>query len=170
MSALYARRASETNRGGACTGWARRPRCVNVRAVATRTLLKQSKVGRLGTLTAEGTPHLVPVCYALLEDDTLVIAIDEKPKRPGRLARLRHIDGNPRVSLLVDVYDDDDWTRLAWVRADGEAEIVEVGGGRDDALHELRERYIQYRSMALEERPLIVIRPRRVTAWRDATP
>lgn len=123
-------------------------------------------MARLSTLTADGAPHLVPVCYALLEDDTLVIAIDEKPKRPGRLARLRHIDGDARVALLVDLYDDDDWERLAWVRVDGEASVVEVAGERPEALEALRRRYRQYRAMGLEERPLIVIEARRVTGWR----
>ena len=132
-------------------------------------LLRESKVGHLGTLGPDGAPHLVPVCYALLNDDSLVIAIDEKPKRAGRLARLQHIDRDPRVSLLVDVYDDDNWERLAWVRSDGQASVVEIGGERADALVELRARYAQYRSMALEQRPLIVISPRRVTSWRAST-
>ena len=135
-----------------------------------RDLLTQSKVGHFGTLTPEGAPHLVPVCYALLENDTLVIAIDEKPKRPGRLARLQNIDRDPRVSLLVDVYDDADWSRLAWLRVDGEAIVIERAGERPDALTAFRERYDQYRSMALEERPLIVIQPARITGWRAATP
>jgi PPOX class probable F420-dependent enzyme len=135
-----------------------------------REFLEASKVARLSTLTADGAPHLVPVCYALLEDNTIVIAIDEKPKRPGRLARLRHIDRDPRVALLVDRYDDDNWQRLAWVRVDGEAGVVEVAGERPGALGTLRERYEQYRTMSLEERPMIVIKPRRVTGWRASGP
>ena len=146
----------------------RRGHAVGMLEAWQRELLQDCKVGRLATLTADGGPHLVPVCYALLEDETLVIAIDEKPKRAGRLARLQNIDRDARVALLVDVYDDDDWERLAWVRVDGEATVVEAGGERADALGTLRGRYEQYRGMALEERPLIVIRARKVTGWRWA--
>ena len=53
-----------------------------------------------------------------LDGDTLVTAIDAKPKRPGMLARLRNIAWEPRVAVLADGWDED-WTRLWWVRLDG---------------------------------------------------
>ena len=59
----------------------------------------------------------MPVTFAVL-GDIIVIAIDHKPKRSMNLKRLRNIADNPRVSLLVDRYDDD-WSQLWWVRADG---------------------------------------------------
>lgn len=134
-----------------------------------RSLLAELPVARLATIAPGGRPRLVPVCYVLLDDDTLAIAVDEKPKRSARLARLRDIEADPRVTLLADRYDDD-WSRLAWVRVDGEARVVEPGGDQPKALALLRERYPQYSDMALESLPLIIIEPVRVTGWRYTTP
>jgi PPOX class probable F420-dependent enzyme len=47
-------------------------------------------------------------------------AVDAKPKRSARLQRLANVASEPRCSLLVDHYEDD-WSKLWWVRADGEA-------------------------------------------------
>ena len=65
----------------------------------------------------------MPVTFAV-QGDIIVIAIDHKPKRSMNLKRLRNIADNPRVSLLVDSYDDD-WSQLWWVRADGVAAVLE---------------------------------------------
>ncbi len=132
-----------------------------------RELLESLPVARLGTIASDGRPHLVPVCFVLL-GDTIVIAIDEKPKRPGvQLARLRNIRRDSRVSLLADRYEGD-WLKLAWVRIDGEATIVASGQERPEALAALRLRYPQYGTMALESLPLIEVTPERVTGWRYA--
>ena len=65
---------------------------------------------------------------------------------------------------MVDDYDED-WTKLAFVIVRGRAEIVERGDERSEALALLREKYSQYRAMALEDRPLLVIEPESVAAW-----
>jgi PPOX class probable F420-dependent enzyme len=127
-------------------------------------LIQQLPVARLATVAPDGSPHAVPVCYAVA-DGRFVIPIDEKPKSTTRLARLRNIENEPRVSLLFDRYDDD-WTRLAWVRVDGQASVLERGSSMPGALAELRARYAQYGNMALEELPLIVVEPVSVRSWR----
>ena len=127
--------------------------------------LTSHRVGRLATVSGAGQPHVVPVCYAF--DGTLLYTpIDEKPKRvgAGELRRIRNLRENPQVSLVVDDYDED-WTKLAFVIVRGRAEIVERGDERSEALALLREKYSQYRAMALEERPLLVIEPESVAAW-----
>jgi len=121
-------------------------------------------VGRLGTIASDGRPRLVPACYAVA-GPAVVIAVDEKPKRGGRLARLRDIARDPRVTLLVDRYEDD-WTRLAWVRIEGRASVLERGDEHPAALEALRARYPQYREMRLEALPLITVTPERVVGWR----
>ena len=128
------------------------------------SLLRETRVARLGTIAADGRAHLVPVCF-VLHEAAVFIAVDEKPKRGTDLARLRNIERDPRVSLLVDRYDDD-WTQLAWVRVEGRAEVVARGEARPGALAALRERYAQYREMQLEELSLIRIVPERVVSWR----
>ena len=129
-----------------------------------RVLIEDLRVARLATIAISGYPALVPVCYALVEEE-LVIAIDEKPKATTNLTRLRNIERDARVSLLFDRYDDD-WTKLAWVRVEGAAAVLARGSERPRALQALRERYPQYRAMDLESRPLIVVQPRRVVGWR----
>lgn len=137
-----------------------------------RTFIEAQPVARLATVDERGRPHAVPVCFAL-DGNTLYTPIDEKPKRgdPARLRRLRNIAANPHVLLLIDVYDAGDWRRLRFVQLHGVARVIAPGGdGHAHALTLLRSRYLQYRAMALEERPVIAIAVERVVAWRgDAT-
>lgn len=128
-----------------------------------RDLIAESQVARLGTISAAGAPHLVPVCFAFV-DGRFAIAIDEKPKRSGELARVRNIRRDRRVTLLIDRYSDD-WEQLAWVRIDGGARVGEQGSDWPEALASLRQKYRQYRAMDLERRPLIEITPTRVASW-----
>ncbi len=127
-------------------------------------VLDTCRVARLGTIARDGRPHLVPVVYAIV-DEGIAIAIDEKPKSTTRLARIRNIEHDPRVTVLVDRYDED-WSHLAWVRLDGEAAVLERGEEYPEALAALRERYPQHREMALEELPLIIVVPDKVAGWR----
>lgn len=127
-------------------------------------LIAGSAVARLATIAASGAPHLVPVCFALVEG-RFAIAVDEKPKREGELARVRNIRRDGRVTLLIDRYADD-WEQLMWVRIDGSGRILDRGDAWPEALTALREKYPQYRSMELEGRLLIAITPLRVASWR----
>jgi PPOX class probable F420-dependent enzyme len=127
-------------------------------------LLDECRVARLATIAKDGRPHLVPVVYAVV-DEGIAIAIDEKPKSTTRLARVRNIERDPRVTLLVDRYTED-WSQLAWLRLDGVAEALERGEEYPEALASLRERYPQHHEMALEETPLIIVIPERVVGWR----
>ena len=130
-----------------------------------RRFVESMRVARLATADASGAPHVVPVCYALAGDN-LYVTIDEKPKRTGvrAMKRLRNIDENPNVAVVVDRYDDD-WSRLAWVMLRGRAEILDDGDEHDRAQAALRERYPQYRAMRLEPLPVIALRIGRVNAW-----
>ena len=88
-------------------------------------LLEEERSGVLGTIARSGLPQLVPVCYALVEG-TIAIAIDEKPKRGGTLARVRNIERDARATLLVDHYEER-WERLAWLRLEGDADVLDSG-------------------------------------------
>lgn len=125
--------------------------------------VRRQRVARLGTADARGQPHVVPVCFVLLAD-RFYTAIDEKPKRSARLQRLRNIEENPRAALLFDEYDEE-WSHLGYVLVRGAASAVEGGPEQERALAALRQKYPQYRSMALEGRPLIRIVPERVASW-----
>ena len=84
---------------------------------------EHARVARLATVDPEGRPHVVPICF-VLEGDVLYTAVDEKPKRTRALQRLRNIEANPRVEVLIDHWDED-WSQLWWVRLRGTARIVE---------------------------------------------
>lgn len=117
-----------------------------------------ARVAHLATADADGVPHLVPITFAVA-GDVIVTAIDAKPKRGTPLRRIANITVNPRVSVLVDRYDED-WDRLWWVRADGVARIVEDG----DSVARLRERYPQYRTVRIIG-PVIMIEVVRWSGW-----
>jgi PPOX class probable F420-dependent enzyme len=109
---------------------------------------------------------VIPVCF-VYDGHTISIAIDEKPKRvpPERLRRIRNIRANPRVALVVDEYRED-WRRLWYVLVLGRASIL----GPEAADHaaviaRLRRKFPQYRTMRLEDRPILRIRPRRLIRW-----
>ena len=87
--------------------------------------LGRARSATLGTVDGHGRPHLVPIVFAY-EDERLYTAVDLKPKSTFRLKRLRNIEGNPNVCVLVDHYDED-WSRLWWVRLDGTARVVRSG-------------------------------------------
>jgi PPOX class probable F420-dependent enzyme len=128
-----------------------------------RDLFASAPVARLATVRPDGSPHVVPVCFALV-GDVVYTAVDHKPKATADLARLRHIAAEPRVALLADRYDDD-WSRLWWVRVDGEAAVVDSAYERDRALAALGAAYPQYAARP-PQGPVIAIRPRRFRGWR----
>ncbi|MFF7308135.1 TIGR03668 family PPOX class F420-dependent oxidoreductase [Streptomyces sp. NPDC008137] len=126
-----------------------------------RSRFTQAKVLRLGTADAEGKPHLVPATFAVV-GDAVAIAVDHKPKRHSNLKRLRNIEENPAVTLLVDHFDAD-WDRLWWVRADGEACVIdnELAGELVDALVDKYEQYREQRPAG----PVIKILVSRWSGW-----
>ena len=113
-----------------------------------------ARVARLATVAGDGQPHLVPVVFAV-EGDTVLIAVDAKPKRHRALKRLRNIADHPAVSLLVDHYDDD-WSALWWVRADGVATVTDDAPVLARAREALGARYPQHREEP-PEGPVIVV-------------
>jgi PPOX class probable F420-dependent enzyme len=136
---------------------------------AEAAFVQAQRVARLATADADGHPHIVPVCYAF-DGTRFYTPLDEKPKRvnESRLQRVRNIEARHEASLLIDQYDDD-WSRLGYVLVHGRAELLQP----EDSLHAralvlLRERYIQYRTMALETHAVIVITPDSVTSWGPA--
>jgi len=133
---------------------------------AQRKFLESRRVAHLATADAHAAPHVVPVCF-VVDTHAIYITIDDKPKRvPGRaLKRLRNIAENPRVALVVDRYDDQDWSCLGWVLVRGRADVIDAGPEHATAQRRLRARYRQLNAMSLEEQPVIAIRVERVTSW-----
>lgn len=124
-----------------------------------RELFSSAAVARLAT-SGSDRPHIVPIVFAI-DDDEIVTAVDRKPKRSRRLQRILNIERDHRVTLLADHYEDD-WNRLWWVRADGEATVVTSGSRHADSVDHLAAKYPQY----LEERPDGPVIAVAVTDWR----
>ena len=125
----------------------------------------RARIARLATVGADGRPHVVPLTFAAV-DDRILHAVDHKPKRTRALRRLANVAANPRVSVLVDHYESD-WERLWWVRADGEARVIEDDEGRAEPVRLLREKYRQYREHE-PAGPVVEVRVTRWTGWAYA--
>jgi PPOX class probable F420-dependent enzyme len=130
-----------------------------------RGFLEVARRAHLATADAMAQPLVVPVCYALV-DDLLYVPLDSKPKAvpPTSLKRVRNIVENPYLCLVVDRWDED-WSNLAYVLIWGMGAVTDVPEEKTQAIAELRRRYPQYRSMALEGNPLIRIMPYRIKVW-----
>jgi PPOX class probable F420-dependent enzyme len=131
--------------------------------------LRSARVGRIATVRPDGRPHVVPFVFALVEDRDSVRAywtVDAKPKRASALQRLRNLERNPAVEIVVDGYDED-WDRLWWVRGSGAGRVVEDPAERASALDALRAKYPQYRAAALDG-AVVAIDLGAITGWTAA--
>jgi PPOX class probable F420-dependent enzyme len=89
---------------------------------AIERILASWPSARLATLAADGRPELVPIVFAA-SGGALWSPIDGKAKRGAELARVRNIRRDTRVCMLLDHYDAD-WSKLWWLRIDGQAQVV----------------------------------------------
>ena len=130
-----------------------------------RTFLHAARVAHFATVDRDGQPLVIPICFAF-DGKEFFSPIDEKPKQisPHKLKRLRNIAENPKVSLIIDRYDED-WRRLAYLLITGRAKILLRGARHRRAVLLLRKKYPQYRRMAIDEKPIIVISPMRMKTW-----
>ncbi|MFL5721400.1 MAG: pyridoxamine 5'-phosphate oxidase family protein, partial [Chloroflexota bacterium] len=98
----------------------------------------------LVTVAPDGRPRPIPICFTLGDDEAVLYTpLDDKPKTTDdhlALARVRDITADPRVGLLADRWDED-WTGLAWLRAEGRAALLEPGPEHAASLVALRARY-----------------------------
>jgi PPOX class probable F420-dependent enzyme len=139
-----------------------------------RDFIAGHRVARLATSDLQSRPAVIPICYAF-DGAVIYSVIDEKRKRVAdrELKRVRNIEANPHVSLVIDDYSED-WSRLAYVLVRGVGEIIEPGKAcapeHSRAVALLREKYPQYRSMAIDTRPLLKITPAQIKYWLAGPP
>jgi PPOX class probable F420-dependent enzyme len=89
-------------------------------------LITTARVGHLATAASNLQPYLTPVVFIALQN-SILIPLDDKPKiiDVNRLRRVRNIEENPKVSFLVDHYDED-WTYLWFVMIIGNAKLIQL--------------------------------------------
>ncbi len=126
-----------------------------------------ARVATLATLRPDGTPHLVPFCFAL-DGDALVSAVDHKPKRTPHLQRLTNVTHDDRVTVLVHEYEER-WDRLWWVRLEGSARVLPEGAEAERARALLVAKYHQYRNHP-PSGPVLSVTIRRWSSWEAAPP
>ena len=130
----------------------------------------RARVARLATIDAEFKPHLVPVVF-VFDGNSFIIPIDEKRKKakPGELKRIRNIQENPNVALLIDNYSED-WTRLTFVTIQGKASVAgktEENIQVREAYERLMTKYLQYQKVGVGEM-CIIIAPEKVVSWSNS--
>ena len=130
-------------------------------AQQARRRFEAARVARLATADADGRPHLVPIVFALA-GATIYSVVDAKPKRTTALRRLQNVRSNPRASVLVDHYDDADWSALWWARADGAARVLDPADPEARrAVALLAERHPQQRPAG----PVLAVDVERWSGW-----
>jgi PPOX class probable F420-dependent enzyme len=140
-------------------------------SAAARELLTAGRVAHLATADQYARPNVVPIVFVWREP-VLYMPLDRKPKRDDdwhALRRVRNIETNGRVAIVVDRYDED-WSRLAWVLLEGVATILESGDERDAASRLLREKYAQYERLTLDGRPIVRVEIEHQAEWSSETP
>lgn len=130
--------------------------------------ITSARVARLATADAGGQPMVVPICYAF-DGAALYSAVDAKPKQapPEGLKRIRNLRDNPRVSIVIDEYEED-WTKLRYVIIQGRADLLTDGPQFSHGVDLLIAKYDQYRTLGLgrDHGLLIRVTPSRVSSWQ----
>ncbi len=128
-----------------------------------RTIFARRPVAYLATVGAEGRPHQVPIVFAYL-NGLFWSPVDGKPKSGTELTRVHNLRANPWMSLLLEEYDED-WSRLWWIRIDGEGSVTQPANA--DAISALEEKYPQYQEIPVltESSTMLCITPTKTVSW-----
>jgi PPOX class probable F420-dependent enzyme len=77
-------------------------------------MLDGSRTGKLATVRADGSPHVVPVWFTFDDEGRVVFLTGKGSLKARNMAR------DPRVAIAVD----DEAMPFAWARVDGSAELT----------------------------------------------
>ncbi|MEQ8718269.1 MAG: TIGR03668 family PPOX class F420-dependent oxidoreductase [Acidimicrobiales bacterium] len=134
-----------------------------MKANVMRRRANDARIAKLGTVDSKNRPHIVPCCFVIV-GETLFSPVDHvKPKSNRTLKRLRNIEQQPTVTVLVDHYDED-WRELWWIRLDGTAAVAQTSRHRGPVIELLVTKYPQYDSASFRNQ-LIVVQISRWTGW-----
>jgi PPOX class probable F420-dependent enzyme len=137
-----------------------------------RTIICGARVARLATVDSENCkPYLVPVVF-IYDGNNFYIPIDEKAKRskPENLKRVKNIQTNPNVALIIDEYNED-WKKIWFIMIQGNASLINNIESKQNRLIQrvhrlLYEKYPQYLTTGIGKF-CIMIRPQRVINWKN---
>jgi PPOX class probable F420-dependent enzyme len=123
-------------------------------------LLESVPRGVMSTADPDGSVHSVPVVFAAVGDE-IVSPIDHKPKSGKTLARVKNLQRDDRVTLLLDHWEED-WTKIGWLMVRGRGRIDPAP--TPDLVRAINFRYPQYANDQVHD-ALIRIRPARLLWW-----
>ena len=117
-------------------------------------LLKRPNLAIIGTIRADGTPHLTPT-WVDTDGEHVLVNTAEGRAKPRNLRR------DPRVSVSVVDHDDPYW----WLSITGTAELTHDGA--EEHIHELSRRYRgrDYDKPKEPRRILVRITPDRISRY-----
>ena len=127
---------------------------------AAAELIRWARVSRVATVSAEGVPHLVPVCHVLAGRKLYFGSGSDATK-------VRNVKANPRITVTVDEYSDH-WAGLKGVMLQGHARLIERGPEFTRIRDLLYEKYPQYpkeAALATSDSVIIEVTPSRVFTW-----
>jgi len=135
----------------------------------TMTLIKGAKVARLATVDQKSHPYVVPVVF-VFHENSFFIPLDEKVKTVNarKLKRIKNIEKNPNVTLLIDKYQND-WKKLFFLMIHGKAIVIDGNNNKlMDKVHKLLiSKYRQYKKIGVGN-SCIKINPTKVTYWNNS--
>ena len=123
-------------------------------------LVARERICRVATVGRSRVPHVVPVCYVLV-DGKLYFASDNDARK---VVNLR---ANGNVAVVVDLYAED-WSSLKGVMIQGRTAFIERGPRYRKIRGLLYDKYPQYPDEAAlreGEALLVEVTPRHVFAW-----
>ncbi len=132
------------------------------------TLIKGAKVARLATVDQKSNPYVVPVVF-VFHENLIFIPLDEKAKtvNPVKLKRVKNIEKNPNVALLIDKYQNN-WKNLFFLMIHGKAKVIDGNNKLMDKIHKLLiSKYPQYKKIGVGS-SCITIHPTKVTLWNNS--
>jgi PPOX class probable F420-dependent enzyme len=149
---------------------------INNICIYVKSIIDKARIARLATVDSECKPHLVPVVFAF-DGEYFYIPIDEKtkqePSKPEKLKRVKNIQTNPNIALLIDEYNED-WTKLYFVMIQGRASLISNKKGEQqnellllEKAHKLlSEKYHHYQKIGIGEY-VIMIYPYKIMTWKN---
>jgi len=134
----------------------------------TMTLIKGAKVARLATVDQKLHLYVVPVVF-VFHENSFFIPLDEKTKTVNsrNLKRVKNIEKNPNVTLLIDKYQND-WKKLFFLMIHGKAKMIDGDSKLMEKVHKLLiSKYPQYKKIGMGN-SCIRINPTKVTFWNNS--
>jgi nitroimidazol reductase NimA-like FMN-containing flavoprotein (pyridoxamine 5'-phosphate oxidase superfamily) len=117
--------------------------------------LRSHEIGRLATISSNGTPHVVPVSY-LFTDNAFLIAVDYGTRK------LRNLKRNQRTALVVDVIRPN-----RGILIQGYAKLIEKGPEFRHAYSQFHRAFSWVRAAPWKEgeAPFVRITPATKASW-----